>query len=270
MKNIHFDLSSKQLPLTVDSIGNHWSQENVQRPRGFSHYHWLQTEQGLGEVVIDQKRLQLPEGAGVLIAPFVPHSYYSNQGEWITSFVTFTGSLEDEIGKITGLERYMKVCDSADFSFQNWIDRTISAHESGKTDPIQLSSGCYTFLMHIGSFREYHEFRYDPLYQRYVLPIVKEIETHYQQDITVQELAASVYVSPQYLSRLFKRFVGCSTYAYLTNYRLVKAKDLLVNRPDLSISQIGVRSGYHDTSHFIIMFKGAAGCTPFEFRQLHH
>lgn len=269
MKKIHFNLSSQPLPLTVDSIANHWSQENVLRTKGFPHYHWLQTEKGVGEAVIDGKQLQLPEGTGILIAPFIPHSYRSIEGEWITSFVTFSGILESEINKITGREKYIIVNSHTGFSFQDWIDRMLEIHESGEINPIQLSVDCYTFLMHIGSFRNYHEFLYDPLYQRYVAPIIKEIETQYHHDITVQALAATVYISPQYLSRLFKRFIGCSTYAYLTNYRLVKAKELLVNRPELAISQIGIRTGYHDASHFIIMFKSATGYTPFEFRQLH-
>jgi len=270
MKNIYFNLSSHQLPLTVDSIGNHWIQEHVIRPKGHPHYHWLQAEQGAGEVVIDTKLFKLPEGSGVLIAPSVPHSYRAQQGEWLTSFVTFSGRLETDISKIVGQEKYILVDGSTDFSFLDWIGRTISLHESGQTNPIQLSVDCYTFLMHISRFRKYQEYQYYPLYQRYVAPVIKEIETQYHQDITTHELAGTVYVSPQYLSRLFKRFLGCSTYTYLTNYRLTKARELLVNRPDLTVSQIGARTGYHDVSHFIAIFKSAAGCTPLEFRRLHY
>lgn len=270
MRNIYFDLSSRLLPLTVDSIGNHWEQENVLRSKGYPCYHWLQTEQGVGEVRVDKKLLLLPKRSGILIAPSVPHSYYSNQGDWITSFVTFSGRLEADITKIVGQEKYIQVNSCSDFSFQNWIDGIIELHKSGDINPIQLSVDCYSFLMHVSSFRDYQEFQSDPLYQRYIIPVIKEIETQYHQDITVQKLAGIVYVSPQYLSRLFKRFLGCSTYAYLTDYRLIKAKELLVNRPELSISQIGCRTGYHDASHFIIMFKNATGYTPLEFRQLHH
>ena len=266
---IYFDLSSRELPLTIDSIGNHWNQESVQRPNGYPHYHWLHTELGAGEAIIDEKRMRLPEGTGVLIAPFVPHSYHANQTVWKTSFVTFSGRLEADISKIVGPERYIPVADSTVFSFQDWIDNIISLHEAGRTDPVGLSVDCYTFLMNINCFRDYLEFLTQPLYLRYVAPVIKEIETRYHQDITVQSLADMVYVSPQYLSRLFKRFLGCGTYLYLTNYRLSKAKELLANRPDLAVSQISYRIGYHDTSHFIAMFKNATGCTPLEFRQLH-
>lgn len=267
---IYFGLSSRELPLAVESIGNRWRQESVQRPNGYPHYHWLQTERGAGVAVIEGKHLRLPKGAGVLIAPFVPHAYYSSQPEWTTAFVTFSGRLSIDIGKIVGDERCIPAADGSGFSFQGWIDETVAAHEAQRTDPARLSVGCYAFLMHISSLRDSRDFLLQPLYQRYVAPVIKEIETNYSQDITIEKLASRVYVSPQYLSRLFKRFLGCSTYLYLTNYRLNKAKELLANRPELAIDQIGFRVGYHDASHFIAMFKSAAGCTPLEFRRLHH
>ncbi len=267
---IYFELTSRELPLAIDSIGNRWNQESVRRPKGFPHYHWLQTEQGAGEVVIDGKKLNVPAGTGVLIAPFVPHFYYPSGEVWETAFVTFAGKLEADIDKIVGHERYILVRDDGGFSFRNWIEDVIAGHERRMNEPAGLSTGCYDFLMNIGSRKDALSSYGQPLYQRYVMPIVKEIETNYHQDIQIRTLADTVYISPQYLSRLFKRFVGCSASAYLTNYRMIKAKELLASRPDLAVQQISFRVGYHDTSHFIAMFKNTTGYTPLEFRRLHH
>lgn len=266
---IYFDLSSHKLPLTIDSIGNRWNQESIRRPKGFPHYHWLQTERGTGEIVIGEKHLFLSEKAGVLIAPFIPHSYRAKQAEWITSFITFSGKLETDIGKIAGQDQFIPVVDNAVFSFQDWIDNTISLHETGRIDPVQLSVNCYAFLININRLRDYRDFSDQPLYQNYIAPVIKEIETNYHEDIKVQNLANMVYVSPQYLNRLFNQFLGCKVYQYLTNYRLSKAKELLANRPELAISHISFLVGYHDTSHFIATFKSATGSTPLEFRRLH-
>ena len=73
--------------------------------------------------------------------------------------------------------------------------------------------------------------------------------------------------SPQYLSRLFNRYFGCSAYAYLTSFRLGKAKELLIGKPHLSVQLVASMTGYLDTSHFIAMFKKATGLTPLEFRK---
>ena len=50
-----------------------------------------------------------------------------------------------------------------------------------------------------------------------------------QDDISAKELADSVFVSQQYLSRVFTEFMNCSVYEYLTNYRINKAKELLLS-----------------------------------------
>ena len=267
---IYFGLSSHSLPLTVDSIGNRWSQEDVRRPKGYLHYHWLQTDYGAGEIDFRGKLLSLPQGSGVLIAPFVPHAYYPKQGEWTTSFVTFSGSLASDINKIVGYEPYIQAQDTAEFSFRRWINRTIASHESHQIDPLRLSIDCYTFLMNIQRLRKYQNFTLHPLYLQYVAPVIKEIETNYPQNITVRDLAGTVYISPQYLSKLFKRFLGMSTYSFLKNCRMNKAKELLINQPELGIQQVSYLVGYSDTSHFIAVFRETIGSTPSEFRQMHY
>ena len=84
----------------------------------------------------------------------------------------------------------------------------------------------------------------------------------------MQELSRRVYVTPQYLSRLFRRFLGCSAYEYLTVFRINKAREFLVSRPDMEVQQIAGKTGFSDTSHFIAMFKKITGFTPLEFRKL--
>lgn len=266
---IYFSLSSHSLPFTVDSIGNRWNQEPVRRPKGYPHYHWLQTDHGVGEIDFSGKRLSLPQGCGVLIAPFVPHVYYPKEGEWTTSFVTFAGDLASDINKIIGYEPYIQAQDTTEFSFRHWINRTIARYESHRIDPLRLSVGCYSFLMNIQRLRKYRDFTLHPLYQQYVAPVIKEIETNYSEDLTVCGLAGTVYITPQYLSRLFKRFLGMSTCLFLRNFRMNKAKELLINQPELEIQQVGYQVGYSDASHFIAVFRSTIDSTPLEFRQMH-
>ena len=107
----------------------------------------------------------------------------------------------------------------------------------------------------------------ETLYKRYVEPVLKQIDADYAAELTIQELSSRVYVTPQYLSRLFRRFLGCSAYEYLTTYRINKAKELLLVESSLEIQEIAIRTGFSDTSHFIAMFKKASGLTPGEFRR---
>ena len=138
-------------------------------------------------------------------------------------------------------------------------------------DSKELSMDCYHLLMHFVDAPQHSNRTQDPLYQRYVEPVIREMEQNFASELTVQKLSNLVFISPQYLSRLFGRFLGCSCYEYLTSYRISKAKELLLIFPHLEIQEIACRVGFPDSSHFIAMFKKIAGITPrqFRLRQLH-
>ena len=85
--------------------------------------------------------------------------------------------------------------------------------------------------------------------------------------LTAAELSQQFYITPQYLSRLFRRFLGYSVYEYLTMYRISKAKEFLLMHWNLDLQEIALRVGFQDSSHFIVMFKKITGTTPLEFRK---
>lgn len=266
---IHYNLTSLELPLMMESIGNRWDQEEINRPNGYPLYHWLQTEHGCGTVVIGGTSINLPEGAGICIAPFVPHVYYRKTREWITSFITFTGSLRASIVTIIGHKPVVIPDIPSGKKTQAWIDSTIEAHVEKQLDLSRLSVECYAFFLALSENHQYQHILEQPLYKQYVLPAMQEIETRYNEPISTHMLASSLYISPQYLTRLFSRFLGCSVYTYLIDYRINKAKEMLVNLPSLGVKEIASRVGYLDASHFIAVFKKKTGFTPLGYRQLH-
>ncbi len=82
-------------------------------------------------------------------------------------------------------------------------------------------------------------------------------------------LAALIGVTPQHLARLFRRSLGQSPLEYLGRLRLNRALQLLVDRPDLRIHEVGAAVGYPDPNYFIRLFRRHEGRTPGEFRELH-
>ncbi len=265
---IYFRTYPQEFPITLESVGNHWAQEDVRRPNGYPDYHWLLTEKGCGRVEVGGETVFLEEGCGMLIAPFVPHRYRKESPVWETAFATFSGSLKGSFEKIIGERSVWYVPAHGTGFFRQWVDRAVERYNRRRLpEPVQLSVDCYDFLLRIASCQEYSEKEAEPLYTQYIRPVVAQIASGFGGPVTVQDLARSVYISPQYLSRLFNRFFGCSVYAYLTSYRIGKAKEILVGRPHLSIQHVANLSGYLDTSHFIAMFKKATGYTPLEFRK---
>ncbi|MDO4299097.1 MAG: AraC family transcriptional regulator [Lachnospiraceae bacterium] len=266
---IYFRSTPAKEPFVFESIGNHWPQERVARPDGYPLYHYLQTESGQGRFEIQGKSYTLREGQGILIAPFVSHSYANESREWYTSFATISGSLAGSIGGLLNHRPLILTDREQGTAISRIISESIRQFEHTPPDTNQLSVCCYRFLMHFAGGAAAGNFSDAPLYQMYVAPVIKEIETSFHSRLTVQDLSRKVYVTPQYLSRLFGRFLGCSTYEYLTIYRLNKAKELLISHPHLDIQDIAGLVGFDNPSHFIAMFKKHAGITPLEFRTLY-
>lgn len=100
-----------------------------------------------------------------------------------------------------------------------------------------------------------------------IISKIKEIvNVNYNGDLSLSELAANFFVSPPYLSKVFKAETGLSFIEYMQNVRLTNAKKLLSN-PDLSVYEVCEKIGYNDLKHFRIVFRNVFGVTPAEFRK---
>ncbi len=265
---IHYRNFPVNEPFIFDSIGCLWSQDRVLRPKGFPLYHYLQTERGRGIVKVQGTEYVLNEGEGLLISPFLHHSYAKDTDEWLTAFATFTGTLEGSIEKLVGNRPVVFIEKEQGALIGALIEEIMEDWEVLSADTHALSLKCYCLLLHFTRSRHTRALADEPLYVRYVAPVIKEIETRYNTELTVQGLSSMVYITPQYLSRLFRRFLGCSVYEYLTTLRINKAREFLVSSPRMEVQQIAGETGFSDTSHFIAMFKKTTGVTPLEFRRL--
>lgn len=93
---------------------------------------------------------------------------------------------------------------------------------------------------------------------------IQYIGTHYAEPLTLEEMAKSVCLSPDYLSRIFKQETGSTFNRYLTNVRITKAKEL-IRRSNLRLTDISLMVGYDDQSYFTKVFKRTAQISPSEY-----
>ncbi|MCI8856727.1 MAG: response regulator [Clostridiaceae bacterium] len=89
---------------------------------------------------------------------------------------------------------------------------------------------------------------------------------HYADDLSLEQLAGLVYLSPSYLSRLFKRETGETLSSYIQSIRIEQAKSLL-RVTTLKTYEIAERIGIPDPVYFSRIFKKVAGCKPKDFRR---
>ncbi|MBP1991468.1 response regulator transcription factor [Paenibacillus eucommiae] len=104
-----------------------------------------------------------------------------------------------------------------------------------------------------------------PKWSKEVAEAVAYIEMHYRQAITLQELAKQVNLSANYFSTLFKKETKCSPIDYLIQYRIGKAKELLLET-DHRTYEIAEMVGIPDHSYFSRIFKKMTGMNPKSFR----
>lgn len=95
---------------------------------------------------------------------------------------------------------------------------------------------------------------------------VSFIRNNYMHKITLDDVARRVYLSPSYLSKIFREEMQTSFNAYLSDVRVEKSKILLLSG-SLSIAEISELVGFVDQSYFNKVFKKNTGVTPKIFRE---
>ena len=89
---------------------------------------------------------------------------------------------------------------------------------------------------------------------------------HYQQEISLADIAAAVAISPGYLSKLFKEYRNQTVMDFLERIRIDKALQL-IKETGVSIKEIALRVGYRDPNYFSKVFKKVTNSSPTEIRK---
>ncbi len=103
----------------------------------------------------------------------------------------------------------------------------------------------------------------------FVAETVRRISEGFHTDITLNTVAESFSVSPEHLSRTFKKETGFGFNEYLTLVRLQKAEQFLEEGKLKTVSEIAYACGFNDSNYFSDRFKKTHGISPLKFRQKH-
>lgn len=100
----------------------------------------------------------------------------------------------------------------------------------------------------------------------YVQEALQYLETHYEENFSLQDISIQLNIERSYLYRLFKASVGVSMKDYLLDLRISRACSLLSDT-NLSISDIARSVGYDDPLYFSKLFKKKKRCAPSRYRR---
>lgn len=102
--------------------------------------------------------------------------------------------------------------------------------------------------------------------QDQIKQILTYVHEHYQEEMTLQDMAMQFHISKEYFSRQFHQNVGKTFLEYVTNYRLYKAYDDVVSS-DMTIQDIARKHGFYNVRSFIKVFHVAYQETPLQYRK---
>ena len=94
------------------------------------------------------------------------------------------------------------------------------------------------------------------------------IDNHYMDDLSLDIVANAAGFSKYYFTRLFKQYTDTTFYDYLS-YKRIRVAESLLSRPELSVTEIALQSGFSSISTFNRIFKKLKNCSPTEYREIY-
>lgn len=165
-----------------------------------------------------------------------------------------TGELRQKLFKIcASMEAENTVCwQGRYFMMKAYLMQMILLIVKQQMQPVEVKTGC----------------AFESVNKKYVVEqIVNYFEDHYAEKISLDQIAENMYLSPFYISRIFKSETGDTPIRHLINIRLEKAKELLQEGFAGSIQEVAERVGYDDAYHFSKLFKKRYGMPPSQIKK---
>lgn len=210
----------------------------------------------------------IKSGEGFLISPRQVNTYYADQNHpWEYTWVEFDGLRVKEALELAGLSIDHPVYHSnaRDLSLELKNEMLYIAQNSDQS-PFHLIGHLYLFLDYLTrSSASRKILRGGKLQDFYIREATSFIEQNFQNDITVEDIAAFCNLNRSYFGKIFRDSVGKSPQEFLISYRMTKAAELL-KLTQFPIRDISNAVGYPSQLHFSRAFKKVYGISPREWR----
>ena len=245
-------------------------------PAKRNHYLFHYIISGTGTLMADNAKgetqtYSIKSGQGFLIFPEQITTYYADQNlPWEYIWIEFDGLRVKEALDLTELSVNTPVYhpNSKHLREQLMNEMLYIVHHA-KESPFHLIGHLYLFFDYLTqSVKSAKLVQSSKMSDYYIKEALNYIEQNFQNDITIEEIAAVCGINRSYFGKIFHNSIGCSPQEFLMKYRMVKATELL-KLTSLSIAEIGSAVGYENQLHFSRAFKKINGVSPREWRNQH-
>ncbi|MRN55942.1 AraC family transcriptional regulator [Paenibacillus monticola] len=260
-QNLHVLFAGESQTLPVHQAG----------PKIYDYYLLHFIESGSGIFRTEQRKYELGAGDCFLIHPGQLVSYISDKKEpWRYRWAAFTGSDADNLVLQTGFTPKKPVLTTAENSIIPGalfgMMQTFYAHKESS----DLTSLGYLYLIvgeaaeHLSSLSRLPGA--ESQVKRTVKQMVHYMAAQYAHPVSIEQMCGSLGYNRAYLSRIFKQETGISPVTYLLKLRIEKSRQLLRERPELSVEQVAASVGLTDALYFSRQFKRFCDQTPTAYR----
>ena len=195
------------------------------------------------------------------IVLWIDRSYLSNLCE--AAGADLAACFDNEAPGHTNLLRPSKLRRAA---LNQLLDRLVQEYYNDEMGSFAYAQGLLTqFMVEINRLAQTTSYAVKREEPDLVSQVLTYIGNHYQENITLEMLAAEFYVSKYYLSHEFSQRVGTSIYRYVIFRRLLQARELMIEGQ--APGEVYHSCGFGDYANFYRAFKGEYGISPREFAQ---
>lgn len=238
-------------------------------PAARNHYLFHYIISGTGVLIAEDKSginhtYHIKSGEGFLLFPHQIAMYMADQKlPWEYVWIEFDGLRVKESLQIAGLSQNNPVYHSHSAELRrNMTEEMLYIVHHAKESPFHLLGHGYLFLdyftrsvtpvqlSHSGKMQDF-----------YIREAIAFIEQNFQNDISVEDIAACCGLNRSYFGAIFRRSIGQTPQDFLIHYRMVKAAELL-KLTQLSVQDISNAVGYANPLHFSRAFKKVYGSSP--------
>lgn len=242
-------------------------------PAARNHYLFHLCLSGTGTLFADNEKgesitYQVKSGQGFMLFPHQICTYIADHDiPWEYVWLEFDGLRAKETVELAGFSFGQPIYRARNKDIaQTMRDEMLYIVDHKDASPFQLIGHLYLFIDSLmRSAVSTQNAKGSSLRDFYIKEAVSFIEQNFQNDISVEDLAAICGLNRSYLGKIFHESMGKSPQAFLISYRMTKATELL-KLTDLSIADIGNAVGYPNQLHFSRAFKNVYGISPRQWR----
>lgn len=220
----------------------------------------------------DAVEYHIKSGEGFMIFPHQVCSYWADVTlPWEYVWIEFDGLRIKESIQLSGLTPDQPVYHSHSKEFrQNMMSEMLYIVHHSSESPLHLLGHGFLFLDYLTrSIAPFQVGKSGKIQDFYIREALAFIEQNFQNDISVEDIAAQCGLNRSYFGTLFRQALRQTPQEFLIHYRMVKAAELL-KLTQFSIQDIANAVGYSNPLHFSRAFKKVYGTSPRMWRNENH